>query len=318
MGVYQYDKTNDELKLIAGGTLYADAPVGSIQAYGGTIAPSGWLLCQGQAVSRTEYAELFKAIGIAFGAGDGSTTFNIPDLREATTKGVGLSGKSSIHYDNDGIALGEFVDDRIKSHAHNVYVRDAGHAHSLPQSYGAFPAGGAFSVPYIAGGSDVGTNTNYANIQVSSTPTFTGEANMTADTGSRTNEVKAVGVNYIIKAKQVSVPFDVAEYIRNQNVLSELENFEDLGNNPYTCPYDGIALISTGFSANNGYLQVLVNSQVVAVINMYGASGSGADIEVNTVTVPLNKGDVINVQGTVVSKYIYKVSWYKLRDYTGR
>src|SRR6185503_20590605 len=44
-------------------------------------APSGWLNCDGSAVSRTTYANLFAAIGTTFGAGDGSTTFNVPDLR---------------------------------------------------------------------------------------------------------------------------------------------------------------------------------------------------------------------------------------------
>ena len=119
-------KVNGEWRKVAGGTLYADAPVGSILAFGGSSAPSGWLLCQGQAVSRTTYAELFKAIGTSFGAGDGSTTFNLPDLREATTKGVGLSGKSSNHYDSDGVALGEFIEDRNKSHTHDM----SNHTHS--------------------------------------------------------------------------------------------------------------------------------------------------------------------------------------------
>lgn len=89
MSVNIYDKTNDELKAIAGGTLYADAPVGSILPYGGTTAPNGWLLCQGQPISRAIYSELFAVIGTAFGAGDSSTTFNVPDLRETVPVGVG-------------------------------------------------------------------------------------------------------------------------------------------------------------------------------------------------------------------------------------
>jgi hypothetical protein len=47
MSVNVYDKTNNELNLIAGGTLYADNPIGSVVPYGGANAPSGWLLCQG-------------------------------------------------------------------------------------------------------------------------------------------------------------------------------------------------------------------------------------------------------------------------------
>jgi microcystin-dependent protein len=57
-------------------------PAGTIQMYAGASAPSGWLLCQGQAVSRTTYARLFGVVGTTFGAGDGSATFNLPDLRD--------------------------------------------------------------------------------------------------------------------------------------------------------------------------------------------------------------------------------------------
>lgn len=64
-------------------------PIGAIQSYGGNVAPSGWLICDGRAISRTEYSELFYVIGTTYGSGDGSTTFNIPDLRGRVITGVG-------------------------------------------------------------------------------------------------------------------------------------------------------------------------------------------------------------------------------------
>lgn len=63
------------------------APPGSMVLYGGATPPSGWLLCFGQAVSRTGYATLFEAIGTAWGVGDGTTTFNLPDMRGYTPAG---------------------------------------------------------------------------------------------------------------------------------------------------------------------------------------------------------------------------------------
>lgn len=60
---------------------------GIILPYAGSAAPTGWLLCFGQAVSRTTYAGLFSAIGTTFGVGDGSTTFNVPDLRGRVAAG---------------------------------------------------------------------------------------------------------------------------------------------------------------------------------------------------------------------------------------
>jgi len=71
---------------------------GIIVFYGGGEAPSGWLSCNGQAVSRTTYAALFACIGTTFGVGDGSSTFNVPDCRSrfprATGTGTGLSNVS--------------------------------------------------------------------------------------------------------------------------------------------------------------------------------------------------------------------------------
>jgi microcystin-dependent protein len=77
-------------------------PTGAILPYGGSSAPTGYLLCDGTAVDRTTYAALFTAIGTAYGAGDGSTTFNLPDLRERFPKGknadaLGATGGSMTH-----------------------------------------------------------------------------------------------------------------------------------------------------------------------------------------------------------------------------
>ena len=65
-----------------------EIPAGVINSYAGLIIPEGWLLCNGQAVSRIgSYANLFNAIGTTFGTGNGSTTFNLPDLRGEFIRG---------------------------------------------------------------------------------------------------------------------------------------------------------------------------------------------------------------------------------------
>jgi microcystin-dependent protein len=69
-------------------------PIGTINAFGGTTAPNGWLLCQGQAISRTNYSKLFSVIGTNFGSGNGSTTFNVPDLRGEFLRGAGTNSHS--------------------------------------------------------------------------------------------------------------------------------------------------------------------------------------------------------------------------------
>lgn len=64
------------------------APAGTIHAYAGATAPYGYFMCHGQEVSRTNYARLFSVIGTTYGAGDGSTTFNLPDLRAEFIRGL--------------------------------------------------------------------------------------------------------------------------------------------------------------------------------------------------------------------------------------
>lgn len=64
---------------------------GEVKAYAGTLAPEGYLFCQGQAISRTAYSDLFAVLGTSYGQGNGSTTFNLPDYR-----GIFLRGRVNV------------------------------------------------------------------------------------------------------------------------------------------------------------------------------------------------------------------------------
>lgn len=80
-------------------------PAGTLTMYAGAAAPSGWLLCDGSAISRTTYSALFTAIGTSYGTGDGSTTFNLPDMRGRMPVGLGTHADVNALGDNDGSAL---------------------------------------------------------------------------------------------------------------------------------------------------------------------------------------------------------------------
>lgn len=71
-------------------------PIGSITASGADLSNDGFLLCNGQAVSRSDYAELFAKVGTTFGSGDGSTTFNVPDLRDKFVQGTGTNALGTV------------------------------------------------------------------------------------------------------------------------------------------------------------------------------------------------------------------------------
>ena len=84
--------------------VFESLPAGVIIPFAGTSVPTGCLLCNGAAVSRTNYANLFAAIGTLYGAGDGSTTFNLPDARDRVLQGA--SGTHSVGSPNINGYLG--------------------------------------------------------------------------------------------------------------------------------------------------------------------------------------------------------------------
>lgn len=76
-------------------TSNSTVPTGTVVSYAGSTAPAGWLLCDGLAINRTTYANLFAAIGSTYGNGNGSSTFNLPDLRGRIVFGVDNMGGTS-------------------------------------------------------------------------------------------------------------------------------------------------------------------------------------------------------------------------------
>jgi microcystin-dependent protein len=108
------------------------SPLGAVQDYAGSGDPNtNWLICDGRAISRTTYATLYAKIGTTWGVGNGTTTFNIPDLRGRVTVGAGsgsgLTARTlaqTLGEETHQLSTGE-----MPTHSHTV--NDPGHAHSL-------------------------------------------------------------------------------------------------------------------------------------------------------------------------------------------
>jgi hypothetical protein len=126
----------------------AALPTATINLYAGSTAPSGWLLCNGSAISRSVYSTLFGVISTAYGAGDGSTTFNLPDLIGRVAVGLSASGPALIN------TLG-------KSDGVGTNLRNVSHHHSVP-GQAAYGPGGSFAASNA--GSGAGTSGDGNNI----------------------------------------------------------------------------------------------------------------------------------------------------------
>jgi len=87
--------TNTMEELYSSIAAIVQTPPGTVAMTARTTAPTGWLLCDGSAISRTTYSALFAAIGTTYGIGDGSTTFNIPDFGGIFPRGAGTNGTLS-------------------------------------------------------------------------------------------------------------------------------------------------------------------------------------------------------------------------------
>lgn len=116
---------------IAAATITADKlgsgvgfPPGFIGAYGGTVAPTGWLLCDGSAISRSTYSALFGNISTNYGVGDASTTFNVPDLLGRVIMGTGAG--SGLTSRTVGTKVGA---ETLPAHTHSI--TDPNHSHAL-------------------------------------------------------------------------------------------------------------------------------------------------------------------------------------------
>ena len=110
----------------------AALPPGTLTQFAGTNAPTGWLICDGSAISRSTYATLFAVIATTYGAGDGSTTFNLPDLRGRVAVGLSSGGASNVATlgNNDG----HTANIRNVSHHHTLQTGTSGSGLSAPSS----------------------------------------------------------------------------------------------------------------------------------------------------------------------------------------
>lgn len=165
---------NDTISVTSNGLF----PAGMIVPFAGSAnnIPSGWFLCDGSAISRTTYGNLFSVVGISWGTGDGITTFNLPDFRGRFLRGQDLgsgndpdvSGRFAVYGGNTGNNVGSYQGDQLESHTHT------------------------YSQPYPANDVDRGGSPSLWSVDNQLTSN-------TSSTGGSETRPKNAAVNYLIK-----------------------------------------------------------------------------------------------------------------------
>lgn len=204
--------------------LNALIPAGSVITTAASAAPTGWLLCDGTAVSRTTYATLFAAISTTYGAGDGSTTFNLPDLRGRVVAGLdNMGGTDAGRLDwantigtTGGAQNHTLTTAEMPSHTHiqdahthtqnaHTHIQDA-HSHGLSVGTVVLVGNGG-GVAYMTSSGAYGTynaatinNATATNQNTTATNNNTTATNQnTGGGGTHNNMQPTMLLNYIIK-----------------------------------------------------------------------------------------------------------------------
>lgn len=265
------------------GNVFLDdnTPIGTIAPFGGTSDPSYWLICDGRAVSRTDYAALFGVIGTTYGAGDGSTTFNIPDLRGRTAQGAGTLGEETY-------TLGDSVDAGLPNITGSKRIGwpDASGPDTIMQPEASSGALGVavtgtsnFSAPSIGG--------TYNN-----TLTFDASRSSPIYGNSSTVQPNAVITNYIIKYAST-----VSEHQANIDFYYPVGSYYETSNASFD---PNVTWGGTWVLENEGQVHVSAGSNYEI-----GDTGGSETVTLDTTQIPNHRhqygANTTHSDGTVVS-----------------
>lgn len=256
-------------------------PIGSIAQFGGKTAPTNWLFCNGQAVSRETYAELFSVIGTTYGDGDGSTTFNVPDFIGRVP--VGLD-KEDTDFDTLGETGGEkthkLTIDEMPEH-HHAGIKYSNYNQWLTSETGS--NGNTIGLKFNTGGNPLNSVKSNENLQYST--------DQRGGSQAHNNMQPYTVTNFIIKAKQsVGLVGAITDNINdiNENAVPNTKTVKEYVDKKQTYSTDEIVIgtylnkplyrkvINMGNLVNNSSKNVAHNLSNFVIRTINGSATNGS------------------------------------------
>jgi microcystin-dependent protein len=267
--LYEWTYDSGSTEFLATSSPSNATPAGTIVDFAGVVAPTGWLFCNGQAISRTGFARLFAVLSTIYGSGDGSTTFNLPDLRGRVIAGADDMGGVGAAGVLPGVSLsntsgaathtltgaempvhGHAVDDAGHSHTitdpgHNHSVTDPGHGHvtNNPVHTHAISDGG-----HTHGLTDPGHAHSYGDIQPNYSASFDSgvtQASPNSSELSRTTISAATGISMASATTGISIQ-NAATNVSVNNAVTGVQVDVDPTNIGINLAATGITIENTG------------------------------------------------------------------------
>lgn len=302
-------KNNSEWKnVIAGGDTI---PIGTIVPFTGTTAPTNWLICDGSEISRTTYEDLFTKIGTSFGEGNGTDTFNLPDLRGRIPIGAG-SSDNDIHNFALGSTGGEYEHTltvaEMPSHKHNLRWYDSGNGGGPKLPYSVTTSklvGGDSSTMDSAGGSSP-----HNNIQPYSTVNYIIKYS---------NSIGLVG-NVVNEKSNSTKDSYCCDYINNLGIKrttlwsGEQSTTGEVSLSDSILNYDAIGIVISSNTPNNRRMDVFYVDDIKITttgegeINLSIFQSSSVWVSISGRFTANNKFNVVSVQkGTCKNAYLIAI-----------
>ena len=274
--------------------------VGQIIATGSITPPVGYLYANGSAVSRSQYADLFSVIGTTYGVGDGSTTFNLPNLQGVFARGAGTQTVGGI---SQAATLGSTQSDQIQGHYHTstngVNIANYGSVGSDTGTKGATTGTSIFQTPLSAAiGSPIsdGTNgtprsgaeTHPANVAVAYHICYLKVAQASADTDTRV--VSMLTTSTASSTASTTTPFVY------QTVLKDTHSAYNATTGKYTIPISGdYFLVATGASSSGGATIAPYVNGVIYQSGLFTMNAS-SQLSGSILLEGLKTGDIVDIR----------------------